>query len=101
MTYALNRLLQLYVDLGPEGSNDPASLVRWCQRIETYGGFKVAQDGWTFEQAGTLADEVRELFDQWKQDWVTWVVETTQPDGTVITRQIPAPTYELALQFAG
>lgn len=101
MTYALNRLKQLYIELGPNAGDDTASLLRWCQRIETYAAYLVAQDGWTFEQAGTLADEVRELFDQWQQDWVTWVVETDQPDGTVITRQVPAPTYELALQFAG
>lgn len=84
-----------------ESPDDMASMVRWCERIETFGMVQVARKGWTFERARALSNLVRNLYSEWRDEWVTWVVETPQPDGTVITRQVLAPTYELALQFVG
>jgi len=59
----------------------------------------VARRGWTYEQAGTLADEVRELMRLWRDEMPTFVVEMPQPDGTVLSRHVQAPTYEQAIQL--
>lgn len=102
MSKSLDLIRRLHAELVDPGSpDDLASLVRWCERIETFMAFRVARDGLLFVQAGALADTIRFLYQQWRDEWAVWVVETPQPDGTVITRQVPAPTYELALQFAG
>ena len=102
MSDTFDLIRRLHAELADPGSpDDVASLVRWCERIETFMAFRVARDGLPFVEAGALADTVRHLYLTWRQEWVTWVVENPQPDGTVLTRQVPAPTYELALQFAG
>lgn len=102
MSKPLDLIRRLHAELADPGSpDDLASLVRWCERIETFMAFRVARDGLFFVQAGDLADTIRFLYQQWRDEWEVWVVETPRSDGTVITRQVPAPTYELALQFAG
>lgn len=100
MTYPESRLTDLYVEhMRPSAEPDIVTLVRWAERIDSFTHFQVARRGWTFEAAGTLADEVRELLVQMRQDWPVWVVETPQPDGTELSQHIKAPTYELAQQF--
>jgi hypothetical protein len=100
MTYPENRLLQIYREqMSPSLDPDPVTLIRWADRIETLACSSVARKNWTREQAGTLADEVRELMRLWRLEMPTWVVETPQPDGTEISRHVQAPTYEQALQL--
>lgn len=100
MSYSESRLTDLYVEhMRPAAEPDIATLLRWSERIETFSQFQIARRGWSFEQAGTLADEVRELLVQMRQDWPVWVVETPQPDGTEISQHIKAPTYEIAQQL--
>jgi hypothetical protein len=100
MTYPKARLLQIYREqMSPSFDPDVATLIRWADRIETLAHFNVARKGWSYEDAGTLADEVRELMFRWRQEMPTWVVETPQPDGTEISRHVQAPTYEQALQL--
>jgi hypothetical protein len=100
MTYPETRLLQIYREqMSPSFDPDAATLIRWADRIETLAHFNVARKGWTFEEAGTLADEVRELMRLWRLEMPTWVVETLQPDGTEISRHVQAPSYEQALQL--
>jgi predicted RNase H-like HicB family nuclease len=101
MTYPENRLLQIYREqMSPSFDPDPVTLIRWADRIETLTHFNVARKGWTYEQAGTLADEVLELLLRWRQEMPAWVVETPEPGGTVLSRHVKAPTYEQALQLA-
>jgi hypothetical protein len=100
MTYPESRLRQIYREqMKPSLDPDPVTLIRWADRIETMAQFNVARKGWTYEQAGSMADEVRELVFRWRQEMPIWVVETPQPDGTEISRHVQAPTYEQALQL--
>ncbi len=101
MTYPETRLRQIYREqMSPSLDPDPVTLIRWADRIETLAHFNVARRGWTYEQAGTLADEVKELLFRWRQEMPAWVIETPEPEGTVLSRHIQAPTYEQALQLA-
>lgn len=101
MTYPESRLLDLYREhMRPSIDPGLVVLVRWAERIETLAHFQVAHRDWSYEQAGTLADEVRELLVRLREDWPAWVVETPEPDGTELSRHIKAPTYELALQLS-
>ena len=101
MTYPETRLRQIYRDqMRPSLDPDLVTLIRWADRIETLAHFNVARRGWNYEQAGTLADEVRELLFRWRQEMPRWMIETPEPEGTVLSRQIQAPTYEQALQLA-
>lgn len=100
MNYPEARLLDIYCEhMRPAAEPDIVTLVRWAERVEALAQFQVAQRGWSYEQAGTLADEVRELLIQLRQDWPVWVVEMPQPDGTELSQHIKAPSYELAQQF--
>lgn len=100
MSYPNSRLLEIYREhMRPAADPDLVTLVRWAERIETFTHFQVARNGWSCEQAGSLADEVRELLVQLREDWPVWVVETPQPDGTELSQHIKAPTFELAHQF--
>jgi hypothetical protein len=101
MSYPESRLIDLYVEhMRPSAKPDIVTLVRWAERIEAMAQFQVAHRGWSYEQAGSLADEVRELLVQLREPWQAWVVETPLPDGTELSRHIKAPTYQLALQLA-
>ncbi len=100
MTYPLNRLREIYKEqMSPPVAPDAVTLIRWCDRIETLAQFNVARRSWTYEQAGTLVDEVSELMRLWRDEMPTFVVEIPQPDGTVLSRHIQAPTYEQAVQL--
>ncbi len=101
MSFPEFRLIALYVEhMRPAAEPDIVTLVRWAERIETMAHFQVAQRGWSYEQAGSLVDEVRELLVQLREPWPAWVVETPEPNGTELSRHIKAPTYQLALQLA-
>jgi len=101
MTYPESRLLQIYREqMNPSRDPDTVTLIRWADRIETMAHFNVARRWWNYEQASTLADEVRELMLRWRREMTAWVVETPQPDGTEITRHVLAPTYEIAKQLS-
>lgn len=101
MTYNHKRLQQIYREqMSPSQDPDEATLIRWADRIETLSHFNVARRGWTYEQAGTLADEVHELMFRWRQEMPTWVIETPQPDGTELTRHVVAPSYTAAMQLS-
>lgn len=100
-SYPAQRLLNLYQEhMNPPVAPCEVVLLRWADRIETFGEFLTARKDWSREQAGTLVDEVRELLLRWRQEMPAWVVETPEPGGTVLSRQILAPTYEQALQLA-
>lgn len=100
MSYPESRLIDLYVEhMRPAAEPDIITLVRWAERINTLANFQVARRGWTFEQAGTLVDEVRELLLQMRENWPVWVVETPQADGTELSQHIKAPSYEIAQQL--
>jgi hypothetical protein len=100
MTYPLNRLREIYKEqMSPLVTPDAVTLIRWCDRIETLAQFNVARRSWTYEQAGTLVDEVKELMRLWRYEMPTFVVEMPQPDGTVLSRHVQAPTYEQAIQL--
>jgi hypothetical protein len=99
-SYPETRLLELYrQQMMPMIDPDAVTLIRWADRIETLAHFNVARKGWSYERAGTLVDEVRELLRIWRLEMPTWVVEAPQADGTEISRQIQAPTYEQAIQL--
>ena len=101
MTYPESRLRHIYREqMRPPIDPDEATLIRWADRIETLAHFNVARRGWTYEQAGTLADEVHELMFRWRQEMPSWVIETPQPDGTEISRHIQAPSYAAAMQLS-
>lgn len=100
MTYPQTRLLEIYREqMSPPVQPDSVTLIRWCDRIETLAQFNVARRSWTYEQAGTLVDEVKELMRLWRDELPTFVVEMPQPDGTVLSRHVQAPTYEQAIQL--
>ena len=100
MTYPQARLLEIYSQqMSPQVQPDTVTLIRWCDRIETMAHFNVARRDWTYEQAGTLVDEVNELMRLWRDELPTFVVEMPQPDGTVLSRHVKAPTYEQAIQL--
>lgn len=100
MTYPQARLLEIYREqMSPPVQPDSVTLIRWCDRIETLAQFNVARRSWTYEQAGTLVDEVKELMRLWRDELPTFVVEMPQPDGTVLSRHVQAPTYEQAIQL--
>lgn len=100
MTYPQTRLLEIYREqMSPPVQPDAVTLIRWCDRIETLAHFNVARRDWTYEQAGTLVDEVQELMRLWRDELPTFVVEIPQPDGTVLSRHVQAPTYEQAVQL--
>ncbi len=100
MTYPETRLREIYHEqMWPLVTPDAVTLIRWCDRIETLAHFNVARRGWTYEQAGTLVDEVNELMRLWRDELPTFVVEMPQPDGTVLSRHVQAPTYEQAVQL--
>ena len=100
MTYPQTRLLEIYREqMSPPVQPDAVTLIRWCDRIETLAQFNVARRNWTYEQAGTLVDEVQELMRLWREELPTFVVEMPQPDGTVLSRHVQAPTYEQAIQL--
>lgn len=100
MTYPQTRLLEIYrQQMSPQVQPDAVTLIRWCDRIETLAHFNVARRSWTYEQAGTLVDEVNELLRLWRDELPTFVVEMPQPDGTVLSRHVQAPTYEQAIQL--
>jgi hypothetical protein len=100
MTYPQNRLREIYREqMSPPVTPDVVTLIRWCNRIETLAQFNVARRSWTYEQAGTLVDEVNELMRLWRDEMPTFVVEIPQPDGTVLSRHVQAPTYEQAIQL--
>ena len=100
MTYPHARLLDLYREhMRPAADPDIVTLVRWAERAETMAHFQVARRGWSYEQAGALVEEVRELLIRLREDWPVWVVETPQPDGTELSQHVKAPSYELAQQF--
>lgn len=99
-SYPETRLLELYREqMSPVHPPDAVTLIRWADRIETAAHFNVARRGWSYEQAGTLVDEVNELMRLWRDELPTWVVEMPEADGTVISRHIEAPTYEQAIQL--
>lgn len=98
-TYPQSRLIELYREQTANPDVDTVTLIRWADRIETAAQFNVARRGWTYEQAGTLADEVRELMRLWREEMPDWVIEYPVADGTVISRHIQAPTYEQAHQL--
>lgn len=101
ISYPAQRLLKLYQEhMHPPADPSEVVLIRWAERVETFGCFLVARKDWTYEQAGTLVDEVKELLFRWRQEMTPWVVETPEADGTVLSRQILAPTYQQALQLA-
>jgi hypothetical protein len=100
MTYPQTRLLEIYREqMSPPVLPDAVTLIKWCDRIETLAQFNVARRSWTYEQAGTLVDEVNELMRLWRDELPTFVVEMPQPDGTVLSRHVQAPTYEQAIQL--
>lgn len=100
MTYPETRLREIYREqMSPPVMPDAVTLIRWCDRIETLAQFNVARRSWTYEQAGTLVDEVQELMRLWRDELPTFVVEMPQPDGTVLSRHVQAPTYEQAIQL--
>jgi hypothetical protein len=100
MTHPLNRLREIYKEqMSPPVAPDAVTLIRWCDRIETLAHFNIARRSWTYEQAGTLVDEVNELMRLWRDEMPTFVVEMPQPDGTVLSRHVQAPTYEQAIQL--
>lgn len=100
MTYPETRLREIYhQQMSPPVVPDAVTLIRWCDRIETLAHFNVARRSWTYEQAGTLVDEVQELLRLWRDELPTFVVEMPQPDGTVLSRHVQAPTYEQAIQL--
>lgn len=100
-SYPAQRLIDLYQGhMSPPAAPSEVVLIRWAERIETFGHFLVARKDWTHEQAGTLVDEVKELLFRWRQEMPAWIVETPESDGTVLSRRILAPTYEQALQLA-
>jgi hypothetical protein len=100
MTYSKTRLLQIYREqMSPSFDPDSVTLIRWADRIETLSHFNVARRGWSYERAGTLADEVRELLRLWRLEMPTWVVETPQDNGTEISRHVQAPAYRQAVQL--
>lgn len=92
--------MQIYREqMSPPIEPDPVTLLRWCDRIETLAHFNVARKDWSYEQAGSLVDEVRELAELWRSELPTWVVEQPCDDGTILSRHIQAPTYEQAIQL--
>jgi hypothetical protein len=98
--YPQARLIELYrQQMQPFMDPDAVTLLRWCDRVETLAHFNVARKGWSYEQAGTLIDEVRELTMRWREELPTWVVELPAEDGTVLSRHIQAPTYQQAIQL--
>lgn len=100
MTYPETRLREIYREqMSRLAQPDAVTLIRWCDRIETMAQFNVARRSWTYEQAGTLVDEVQELMRLWRDELPTFVVEMPQPDGTVLSRHVQAPTYEQAIQL--
>jgi hypothetical protein len=91
MTFPESRLTHLYVEhMRPAAEPDLVTLVRWAERIETFSHFLVARRGWSYEQAGTLADEVRELLVRLRQWWPVWLIDD---------QHIKAPSEELARHF--
>lgn len=101
ISYPAQRLLKLYQEhMHPPTDPSEVVLIRWAERIETFGHFLVARKDWTCEHAGTLVDEVKELLFRWRSEMPTWVIETPQPDGTEITRHVVAPSYTAAMQLS-
>lgn len=99
-SYPQSRLLDIYCQqMSPPFHPDAVTLIRWADRIQTLADFAIAQRGWSREQAGMLVDEVLELMQMWRDEMPDWVIEVPQPDGTVLSRHIQAPTYEQALQL--
>jgi hypothetical protein len=100
MTYPETRLREIYREqMSRLAQPDAVTLIRWCDRIETMAQFNVARRSWTYEQAGVLVDEVKELVRLWRDELPTFVVEMPQSDGTVLSRHVQAPTYEQAIQL--
>jgi hypothetical protein len=99
-SYPEARLLEIYREqMAPLQRPDAVTLIRWADRIETAAQFNVARRSWSYEQAGSLVDEVNEPMRLWRSELPTWVVELPQDDGIVVSRHIEAPTYEQAIQL--
>ena len=100
ISYPHSKLLDIHRQyMHPSMDPDTVTLIRWADRIETFAHFQVARHGWSYDQAGSLADEVAELMRLWRDEMPTWVVETPCDDGTVLSRHVQAPTYEQAIQL--
>lgn len=95
-SYPEARLLYLFLQEHPHDHPSTLDLIRWCKKVAQIDSTVAA----VHDQSWALIKEVQELYRIWCSELPTWVVETPEPGGTVLSRHIQAPTYEQAIRLA-